>query len=149
MKLIDKDVRRDIAQSTRVQLGPMWGQALAAEVQTNMDALVLFEGAKVTPGNPAKVVAGGSRKALGDGLVPVEHARAFEFGAPSRIPHEDTYSRASDAGSHEVTRHTMRQLPKATKTGRVVYPAWAKVAPRMVSLWVQIIVRNIHESLEK
>lgn len=149
MKLLDKDARRDIAQATRVQLGPMWGQALAAEVQTTMDALVLFEGAKVTPGNPAKVVAGSSRKALGGGLVPVDHARAFEFGAPTRVPHEDTYTRADTTGSHEVTRHTMRQLPKASKTGRVVYPAWSKIAPRIVSLWVQIIVRKIHESLEK
>lgn len=151
MKLVDKDIRRDIAQATRSTIGPMWGQALAAQVQTNMDALILFEGAKVTPGNPAKVVAGGSRKALGDGLVPVEHSRAWEFGAPSRIPHEGTYTRDNEStgGSHQVTRHTMRQVPKATRTGRVVYPAWASIAPRIVSLWVQIIVRKIHEALEK
>lgn len=150
MKLLDKDIRRNIAQATRAELGPMWGQALAAEVQTDMEALVLFQGAKVTPGNPAKVVAGSSKKPLSGGGVPVELARAYEFGAPGRFPHQDTYTRTSTRGtSHDVTRHTMRQLPKAVRQGHVVYPAWAKIAPRIVSLWVQIVVRNIHEALEE
>lgn len=150
MKLLDKDVRRNIANQTRAVLGPLWGRALRDEIDNDMEALVLFQGAKVTPGNPAKVVAGASKRPLSGGLVPVEHARAFEFGAPRRFPHEETYGRTSTRGlRHQVTRHTMRQLPKAQRQGHAAYPAWATVAPRMVSLWVQIIVRNIHEALEK
>lgn len=149
LKLLDKDIRRDISASVRSTLNPIWGQEVAARVETNMDALVLAEGAKITPGNPARAMAGTSRKALGGGLIPAQEARAFEFGAPSRIPYEDTYTRADSQGGHDVTRHTRRQLPRAVKAGRVAYPAFAKMGPRMVSLWVQIIVRNIHEKLEK
>jgi hypothetical protein len=144
LKLVDKDIRRDMSKSIRDTLNPIWRQAIESLLGTKMDRLIFGPGARIAPGNPAKAMAGTSRRGLGDGLTPVEGARAWEFGAPTRIPHETTYDREG----HQVTRHTKRQVPQAKKTGRVVYPAFAKFGPRMVSLWVQIIVRVIHEKLE-
>ena len=144
MKLLDKDIKRDISRSIRETLNDMWVKAIEARLVTKMDRL-MFKGARVAPGNPAKAMAGTSRRALHPGgLTPAEGVRAYEFGAPTRATHETTYQREG----HQVTRHTKRQLPKAVKAGRVAYAAWANVGPRMVSLWVQIIVRNIHEKLE-
>ena len=145
LKLLDKDIRRDISRSVRETLNPIWKEEIASRTVTKMDRL-MFSGARIAPGNPARAMVGTSRRALHPGgLTPVEGVRAYEFGAPSRATHETTYDRQG----HEVTRHTKRQLPKAVRAGRVAYPAWAATGPRLVSLWVQIIVRNIHEKLEE
>ena len=48
----------------------------------------------------------------------------------------------------DVTRRTMRGMPAPRRQGRVVYPAWADTGPRLVSLWVQTIVRTIHNAVE-
>lgn len=144
LKLLDKDIKRDISRSIRETLNPIWKDAIDSFLGTRMDRLIFGPGARIAPGNPAKAMAGTSRRAMADGLTPVDAARAWEFGAPTRIPHQETYQREG----HKVTRHTKRQVPRAVKTGRVVYPAFAKFGPRMVALWVQIIVRNIHEKLE-
>lgn len=144
LKLMDKDIKRDISRSIRETLNPIWKGEIAARMVTKMDRL-MFSGARIAPGNPARAMVGTSRRALHPGgLTPAEGVRAYEFGAPSRIPHETTYEREG----HQVTRHTKRQIPKATKDGRVAYPAWASTGPRLVSLWVSIIVRIIHEKLE-
>jgi len=47
-----------------------------------------------------------------------------------------------------VERRTMRGLPTRTPKGRVVYQAFADLAPRMVSLWVQIVVKKYAEAAE-
>lgn len=64
---------------------------------------------------------------------------------------EKTYERKNRRGGgvHKVTRHTQRQLPAATRKGRVVYPAFAEFAPRALSLWAQTTVRLVHEAFEK
>jgi hypothetical protein len=144
LKLLDKDIKRDISRSIREEISGAWKEEIAARLVTKMDQKI-YAGARVAPGNPAKAMAGTSRRALSpDGLTPVEGVRAYEFGAPTRATHETTY----DMDGTTVTRHTKRQIPKAVRAGRVAYAAWSKVGPRMVSLWVQIIVRNIHEKLE-
>lgn len=144
LKLLDKDIKRDISRSIREEISGAWKDEIAARLVTKMDHKI-YAGARVAPGNPARAMAGTSRRALSKGgLTPVEGVRAYEFGAPTRATHETTYEREG----HSVTRHTKRQIPKAVKEGRIAYAAWAKVGPRMVSLWVQIIVRNIHEKLE-
>jgi len=145
LKLVDRETKKAISASIRDTLNPIWKGEIEARLVTDTDRLVFGKGARIAPGNPARAMAGTSRRPVGSGgLVPVEVARAYEFGAPSRVRHETTYDREG----HEVTRHTKRQLPQAVKAGRVVYQAWAALGPRLVSLWVQIIVRTIHEKLE-
>ena len=144
LKLLDKDIKRDISRSIRETLNPIWKEEIASRMVTKMDRL-MFAGARIAPGNPARAMVGTSRRALSPGgLTPTEGVRAYEFGAPTRATWEKTY----DRDGHQVTRHTKRQIPKAVKLGRVAYPAWSKTGPRMVALWVQIIVRLIHEKLE-
>ena len=144
LKLVDKETKKAMSASIRSVLNPIWKSNIEARLVTKLDRATFGSGARIAPGNPARAMAGTSRRPVGDGMVPVEMARAVEFGAPTRASHETTYSRQG----HQVTRHTKRGLPKAVKAGRIVYPAWAELGPRLVSLWVQIIVRTIHEKLE-
>jgi hypothetical protein len=39
-------------------------------------------------------------------------------------------------------------MPAAKRSGRIVYPAFAAVMPRMVSLWVSLIARKFYDAFE-
>jgi hypothetical protein len=149
LKATDKATRSDISRETRTTLNSVWREAVATHAGGNrMDGLTFVKGARIAAGNPSRAMAATSRRALSGGFTPDIHGRLLEFGAdPNKTA---TYSRKSRGGkSHRVTRHTTRGLPARNRRGRVVYPAFAEVAPRMVSMWVQITVRNIHKALEE
>ena len=146
LKIMPRTIRNDINRETRKTLNPEWKKAVTAQASSKMDRLVLVKGARVLPGNPTQLLAASSKKPLSDGLVPDDRdvAAAFEFGTPDPNA-ETTYDRKGA----KVTRHTERQLPWRKKDGRVIYAAFAKIAPRIASLWIQIVVRNIYEAHEK
>lgn len=147
LKVIEKPVRAEISKETRGTLNPVWRDAVASRARTRMDAAVFGKGARIAAGNPARAVAASSRRALSGGFTPDRDGRALEFGVDRNK--ESTYSRRSRNGTHQVTRHTRRGLPARNRRGRVVYPAFAEFGPRLTSMWVQIVVRNIHKALEE
>jgi hypothetical protein len=152
-KLIGKDVRRDISKATREILNPVWRAAIAARLagKSKLDGKIFATGARVAAGNPAKVLAATSRRPLrrGEGgLRPDADWRAYEFGANNREKTSTYKSRSSLGTPYEVTRHTARGLPERKGSGRVVYPAFADVMPRMVSLWVQLVARKFYKAFE-
>jgi len=147
LKVVEKPVRADISRETRGTLNPVWRDAVASRARTPMDAAVFGKGARIAAGNPARAVAASSRRALSGGFVPDRDGGALEFGVDRNK--ETTYTRRGKHSTHQVTRHTRRGLPPRNRRGRVVYPAFAEFGPRLTSMWVQIVVRNIHKALEE
>lgn len=148
LKAADRDLRNQIARATREVMSPVWQRTIAEHSTWRMDDLVLGKGARIKAGNPPAAIAATSRRKLSGGLQPSTQWQAIEFGLPAN--HKRTYNRRSkNGGTHKVTRHTGRQLPTKTPKGRVVYPAVKAIAPRMASLWVQLIVRTYHEAAEE
>lgn len=151
LKLVPREVRNDINRTTRSILSPEWIKAVAkrTDAMPEIDQRVLGKGTRVRPGNPTTLLASTSTKPLSGGLVPNEFSRGFEFGTDKREK-ESTYTRTSPRGNtHQVTRRTTRHLPNRVRAGRAVFPAVAEIMPRLTSLWVQIVVRKIHEAHEK
>lgn len=146
LKLVPRELRNEINRMTRAELNPVWRKFIAAAAKTKMDKLVLVKGARVAPGNPTQLIAASSKRPLSDGLVPDDRdiAAAFEFGTPNPNKKE-TYTRKGSP----VTRRVEKQLPWRNDSGRVVYAAFAEIAPRLASMWVQVIVRKIMEAHEK
>lgn len=146
-KLLGKSLKSDIRKATVSTLGPEWKQELSAR-SSGMDALILAKGGRIKGGNPPVAIAASSQKALSGGLIPRDSWPAFEFGANGA--RRTTYSRRnrSGSGTHRVTRNTTAQLPSRQSKGRVVFPAVAELAPRLASLFVQIVVRRVHEAAE-
>lgn len=150
LRLMGKDLRKDINAATRDTMNPVWQGLVRVNATSPGDYKILTPGTRIAAGNPpAAKAATGGRKLSGGG-TPKELAKAREFGAVNRDAVR-TYERRNrkTGGTHRVTRHTQRQLPRAVRAGRVVYPAFAEIAPRMASLWVQIVVRKTHEAFEK
>ncbi len=148
LKLIPRELRNDINRASRKMGNDTWRPIVDSNARTKTDKLVLAKGARVKPGNPLVLTAATSKRALSGGLIPNEGGRIFEFGAKSRQAPSD-YERKNrrNAGSHHVRRRTKRGLPQPS-TGRVVYESAAEIAPRITSLWVQLIVRKIYEAHE-
>lgn len=150
MKAADRTLRTDINRATVETGNRIWQPLVQAHATTNMDTRMLAVGARVKAGNPPVAMAANSRRAVGRGrrLVPADLWHAWEFGAD--VAERVTYERRNrtTGGTHKVTRRTRAGLPRRTRKGRVVYPAFAQAAPRMVSLWVQLVVKKYAEAAE-
>jgi len=149
LKLAERDVRNSINRSMRSVMNTAWRGAVTERARTPLERRVLDTGVRVAPGIPPTLHAAGSKRALPGGLVPASDWHAAEFGADRDVV--TTYDRRNrrSGGTHKVTRHTRRHLPARKTTGHVVWPAVAEVAPRIAALFVQTIVRGIHEAAEK
>jgi len=148
MKEADRTLRSDINKATRQVMNPVWRELVAKHATSPLDRAVLVKGARIVSGNPPALVAATSKRALPGGLIPAQQFPAVEFGA--NTAKKVTYQRRSTRGTqHSVTRRTRRQLPARDRHGRVVYQAAAEIGPRLVALWVQLIIRKYSEAAEK
>jgi hypothetical protein len=147
LKVMDRSLRNDINRSTKSMLDPIWKGAVQANAHSTLDKLVVARGARVKGGNPPEAIAATSRKALSGGLMPQDKWPIIEFGGTYNKV--ETYTSTSPKGrTFPVTRHTARQVPATRKSGRIAYKALAEVTPRVVSLWVQMIVAKTYEAIE-
>lgn len=121
-------------------MGPVWTSLVDRYAAGSLDRRVLTAGARIAAGNPPVATAATSRRRLSGGLMPAEAWPAFEFGADRNK--RTTYRRKGAT----VTRRTRRQLPSRNPRGRVVFKAFREIAPRNVSLWVQIIVKTYNDA---
>lgn len=143
-----RDIKNDIARATRSTMSPVWQAEVRKRVRDREDERVIASGARILAGNPPVAVAAQSRRKLRGGLVPNQDWQGFEFGA--NRARTTRYTRRAPGGkSHQVTRHTARQLPTVRRKGRIAYPALQELAPRLASLWVSIVVRKFNEAWER
>ncbi|MGV8965341.1 MAG: hypothetical protein ACOH2F_03595 [Cellulomonas sp.] len=153
LKAADKSIRNDISRATRAEMNPVWRELVSEHLSGTslMTGRVLGSGVRIAAGNPPVAKAAQSTRGIGQGkrINPSEDYPAWEFGVVDRNAYSKYRRRNRKAGgTHEVERRTMRALPRRVPKGRIVYPAFKEIAPRMVSLWVQIIVRKYAEALE-
>lgn len=149
LKSAGRDLRSDINKATRETMNPVWRSLVSEHATSLRDRDVIARGARIKAGNPPAAVAATSRRPLSGGLVPADDWQPIEFGTGSRAVATTYRRRSPNGGTHSVTRRTRTGLPQHRRGGRVAYPAVADIAPRMVSLWVQLIVRKYHEAAEK
>jgi hypothetical protein len=145
---LQNTVKNEINKATRSTLNPIWQGEVRQNVRTRMDAKVVAAGVRVKAGNPPVLQAAQSVRAIDGRLRPADDWQGWEFGSSSRSA-TTTYTRKSKkGGTHKVTRHTMAQMPPMRRQGRVAYPAMAETVPRIAALWVQTVVRVVHEAAE-
>ena len=151
LKAADKTLKGEINRAT-VEVGnKIWQPIVAAHATTHMDTKMLAVGARVKGGNPPTAMAANTKRAVGSDkrLVPATQWQGWEFGAVNRNAYSKYTRKSKGGGTHKVERRTMRGMPARKPKGRVVYPAFADMAPRMVSLWVQLVIRKYAEAAER
>jgi hypothetical protein len=147
LKQMDSTVRKAINAENRSQMVPEWREALATKASTSLEQRVLLSGARVALG-PERVtlLAAQSTKKLSGGASPQEIAAAVEFGAEKR--QQKISGRSRKGNSYTYNRRVNRQFKQRKKSGHVVYPAAADLAPRFAALFVQTSMKKMHEAFE-
>jgi hypothetical protein len=151
LRLMDKELRKDVNKATRDTLGPEWKKLVEQEAFTAGNAAILSPGTRIQAGNPPVAKAAGSVRKLSGGGRPADLAHLAEFGSgnPERFSKPYDRKNRSTGGTHKVRRRTLRQFGPRVREGKAVYPAFAELAPRAAALWAQIVVRTTHEAFEK
>lgn len=149
LRLMDKDLRKEVNKATRETMGPEWKKLVEQEAFTAGTAAIISPGTRIAAGNPPVAKSAGSMRKLRGGARPADLAHLAEFGAGNPEKFKTYDRRSKNGGSHKVTRRTLRQWGPRVRAGRAVYPAFAELAPRAASLWAQIVVRVTHEAFEK
>jgi hypothetical protein len=123
---LDREWRKEVRNRLKPMVDPVWREAVRANTQSRQDVVVLSDTARVAVSDQTVTLkSAGVGRSLSGGARPSELARAVEFGS---VHH--------------------RNLPARNVKGRVVYPAAARVIPRIVSLMVQTIIRTTYEAFE-
>jgi hypothetical protein len=125
MKGLDRETAKVIRRETKAVVGPIWREAVGANVTNALEARVLANTARVAV-TDQNVTLQSARigKALSGGGKPAQLAAATEFGSAK-----------------------YKQFGKRRKAGPV-YNAAAEVIPRIASLWVQTVVRGLHDAFD-
>ena len=127
-----------------------WRGAVRGRVTTRLETRVLSDTARVAVTNQNVTLKSATvGRALSGGLKPSQLARATEFGADAGKV--STYQATSRKGKKYTVhnRRTRMQFRNVSRSGYAVYPAAAKIIPRVASAFVQTTVRTLHEAFEK
>jgi hypothetical protein len=142
---VQKDIQAEIRRFTRELLAPEWRNALLGHALTRQEVRLAESGrVKVSNQNVTLQAAGvGSSKTFDVKTL----GRATEFGAsPGKV---STYQRRSQTGRMStVKRHVQTGFRLPRRNGYVVFPTAQQMIPRYASLWVQTVVRGLHEAVE-
>lgn len=148
VKLAGRDTRKRINQATRDKLNAPWKSLIEERATLAMDRKVLVPGARIAGGNPPVAVAGTSNRKPHDGRYKLSDlTRGREFGAHTQGEYR-RYNRRGPGKGTSVERRTARQMPAVNRSGRVVYAAFAELAPRAVTLWTKIVVKSVMDAFE-
>lgn len=141
LKAVDRSVKNQTARNLRSTVPKIWTQdSITRQTRTRMDRAV-FNGVKVSASSSRITLQAGTSP-----LIPADITSAVEFGDPNKG--YTTYTERRRGKSVRVRRRTQQQLPGPIRAGRVAHPALRVAMPRLLSLYVQTVVRTIHEAWE-
>lgn len=149
LKGVDKEVSKAIRTHVRSISSAEWQQEVRGRTSNAQEVKVLADTARVLVSNQNVTLrAGAIGRPLSGGARPSDIVRAVEFGAPQNSV--STYTARSRKGkSFKVTRHTNRQFRGPSRSGYAVYPAAARIIPRIAALYAQTTIRTFYESIER
>lgn len=149
LKRVDKDIAREIRQRSKDVIAPAWDRAVAENVKRRVEARVLANTSRVAISNQNVTLKSATvGRKLSGGLDIKNQWQVIEFGG--RKNEKRPYEAKSRKGhAYTVRRNTTKQLRPINRKGWVVYPAAARVIPRIAALWTQTTVRTFMEAIER
>ena len=148
LKVMNRDLRRDIAKEAKPGLTALWTHGLEQRARTNLERRILVPGAKVAvSGQVVRASAATSRRALGNGLVPANEYAGAEFGMMHVYRHK-VQGRSPRGKAYTYLRHLTQFRADRQKQGHVAYSAARELTPEIISGWVQVIVGKLAGSFE-
>jgi hypothetical protein len=127
MQSADREIQSAIRTETRTVGASVWRDELAQRPAIEQQTRMLVNTARVSSSNNGITLTAATQKrpVLSGGGSPIRLGKAYEFGSRKG-----------------------RGIPPTRRGGYVIYPALADVAPRLISLWAQTVMRIAHDALE-
>ena len=150
LKGMDRELAKQIRAAIKTVTTPEWQEAVRGNVTDRLQTRVLSDTARVTVSDQNVMLKSAAiGKSLSGGLKPSELVHSAEFGADRNFAR--SYAATSSRGKQFTVhnRHTRRQFKPRNLKGYVVYPAAARIIPRIAALYVQTTVRTFYELIEK
>ena len=152
LKIVGKDLRREILKRTREQILPEWRQAIGEEISTVGGDIyatrLTMRNTRVKVGAQGFVLQAATRntKATSGGLISAKHYYLAEFGAnPKTVPVQGRRG----ATRYEYKRRVNTGFRKRTENGRYAYKASGKIIARALAMYAQSAIQMVFEAFER
>lgn len=138
-----------IIQATAGTMSAAFGEEISRSAGSAVQQAVIGAGAESHGSGFGLEMSANHGTTLSGGTITPQAGRGFEFGS-LHAGAPTTYTQRSRNGKrYTVTRQSDRQMPTRSTRGWVAYPAASRVFPRVLQMWMQIIVKTAHDAIEK
>ena len=142
---MEKELAAQMRKATRSVAETEWRAILAHETDTMLENRVIVASARVSVTNTQVTLkAGQLTKKLSGGAPIFTMMPGTEWGTIPTRPVRSTSKKGKP-----YKRALGPVFKRRNKQGYVFGPAAAHAIPRIASLWVQTVVRTLHEAIEK
>jgi hypothetical protein len=151
LKLVDKELRREIIKRSRELILKDWNSAIGEEISTVGGDIyatrLTMKNTRVKVGTQGFTLqaATRSKKQTSGGLIPSKQYYLAEFGAnPKVVPVNGRRGNTR----YEYKRMVNTGFQKRTKNGRYGYKAAGKIMTRAIALYTQTALQMIYKAFD-
>jgi hypothetical protein len=152
LKIVGKDLRREILKRSREQILDEWDSTIADNISTVGGDIyatrLVMKNTRVKVGTQGFTLEAATRtkKQTSGGLVPANDYYLAEFGAtPKQVPVQGRRG----ATRYEYKRTVNTGFQQRTKRGRYAFKAAGTMMNRFIAMYVQTSIQMIYEAFEE
>lgn len=152
LKVVGKDLRKEILKRTRELILKDWDKAIAEEISTVGGDIyatrLTMRNTRVKVGTQGFTLQAATRgtKATSGGLISSEHYYLAEFGADKKIV--PVNGRRGNT-SYQYKRTVNTGFQRRVKNGRYAFKAASKIMNRALALYTQTTIQMVYEAFER
>ncbi len=152
LKIVGKDLRKEILKRTRELILKDWDRAVADEISTVGGDIyatrLTMRNTRVKVGTQGFTLQAATRgtKATSGGLISSKHYYLAEFGADKKVV---PVNGRRGATSYQYKRTVNTGFQRRVKNGRYAFKAGGKIMNRALALYTQTCIQMVYEAFER
>lgn len=152
LKIVGKDLRKEILKRTRDLILKDWDSAVADEISTVGGDIygtrLTMRNTRVKVGTQGFSLQAATRgtKATSGGLISSKHYYLAEFGADKKVV---PVNGRRGATSYQYKRTVNTGFQRRVKNGRYAFKAAGKIMNRALALYTQTTIQMVYEAFER
>jgi len=152
LKVVGKDLRKEILKRTRELILKDWDSAIAEEISTVGGDIyatrLTMRNTRVKVGTQGFTLQAATRgtKATSGGLISSKHYYLAEFGADKKVV---PVNGRRGATSYQYKRTVNTGFQRRVKNGRYAFKAGGKIMNRALALYTQTCIQMVYEAFER
>lgn len=152
LKIVGKDLRKEILKRTRELILKDWDTAVADEISTVGGDIygtrLTMRNTRVKVGTQGFTLQAATRgtKATSGGLISSEHYYLAEFGADKKVV---PVNGRRGTTSYQYKRTVNTGFQRRVKNGRYAFKAAGKIMNRALALYTQTTIQMVYEAFER